>query len=153
MAGCNYGRIIDERRAGFDESAQFYDDQIKATTTAAKQLETENTYLSEQISSNNKVIQELSSTSTSLAQKKTRAQAVYSANAETLATYENLSLQTQQEIELQETLLAEIRDTAEDTSRAASLEKQIAALKEQNAQLADSVSTLTAQNDQIGGFL
>lgn len=153
MAGCNYGKMIEERRAGFENDAAFHENQIQLAEAKASELETANTNLEQEISATNTVIANLESDTLTQEKRVEMAEKALSTNKAALAEYRKSSAEIEQEIELQETLVAQIREDDADSEAAARLETQIASLKAENAKMVAQIDVMTAQSEQIGGFL
>jgi hypothetical protein len=153
LIGCSTGRIIEERRADAASDAEFFDQQIALSNQRASELQRDNADIRRRISANDTAIANLSAQRGSLAQRQTQARTAFDVNTKAIEEYETLIDQAEQEIEVQKTVLSEIRALPNEGRRARELEAQIARLEEQNRALEQSVDRLSAQNDRIGGFL
>jgi predicted RNase H-like nuclease (RuvC/YqgF family) len=153
LIGCSIGDTIEERRKSYASDADFYDNQIKLANDSANQLEVDNKDLQKQIASNRSIIKKLQAAGASAQEKIKLAQTARDQNLAALKSYEALAEQTSKEIEIQETVLAEIRGVKGQDARAKKLQREVDDLKKQNAALNKNIESLTAQNHQIGGFL
>ena len=153
FAGCNYGQLIENRRAQYANNADFYEAQIQNASLEATQLEADNASLQQDISTAKTVVARLETETMSEDQKKELAKKTLAANKKALSEYNKRTTKIGQEIELQETLLVEMKSTEGQSEKATKLQKQIDEMKTRNAELTANIEVLTAQNDQIGGFL